>query len=436
MLCRNPSDYVRETKKDIVPIQRNYDPDLHPFEVAREYSRAMNAVKMERIFARPFICSLDGHRDSVQCLAKHSTQLSLLLSGACDGEIKIWNVAQRTCQETIPAHNGFVRGICVIPDGTAFYSVGNDKLIKRWSMDNYTTPAMTIVGKHVFTSIDHHYKNAQYATSGENVSLWDEQRAQPLQSFQWGADSHARVKFNPIETTVLASCATDRSIILYDTRQSVPLRKITLQMNSSTLAWNPLEAFVFTTANEDYNLYSFDIRYLQRPFNIHKDHVAAVIDVDYAPTGKEFVSGSYDKTVRIFAADKGHSRDIYHTKRMQHISCVQWTLDNKYVISGSDEMCLRLWKAKASEKLGVIRDREAETLEYNDALKEKFAHFPKVKRIAQQRNLPKHVYHAKREHKTIRESQQRHEANARANSKPGSVPFVSERSKVILKEEE
>jgi len=41
---------------------------------------------------------------------------------------------------------------------------------------------------------------------------------------------------------------------------------------------------------------------------------------------------------------------------MQHISCVQWTLDNKYVISGSDEMCLRLWKAKASEKLGVVNE--------------------------------------------------------------------------------
>ncbi len=141
---------------------------------------------------------------------------------------------------------------------------------------------------------------------------------------------------------------------------------------------------------------------------------------------------------------------------MQHISCVQWTSDNKYVMSGSDEMCLRLWKAKASEKLGVVsccffdiqlwrkvwiiclqtRNREAETLEYNDALKEKFGHFPKIKRIAQQRNLPKHVYHAKREHKTIQESQKRHEANARANSKPGSVPFVSERSKLVLQEEE
>ena len=82
------------------------------------------------------------------------------------------------------------------------------------------------------------------------------------------------------------------------------------------------------------------------------------------------------------------------------------------------------------------RNREAETLEYNEALKEKFAHFPKIKRIATQRHLPKHVYHAKREHKTIREGQKRREANARANSKPGSVPYVAERAKLVLKEDE
>ena len=28
------------------------------------------------------------------------------------------------------------------------------------------------------------------------------------------------------------------------------------------------------------------------------DHISAVTDVDYAPTGREFVTGSYDKTVR------------------------------------------------------------------------------------------------------------------------------------------
>ena len=41
------------------------------------------------------------------------------------------------------------------------------------------------------------------------------------------------------------------------------------------------------------------------------------MDVDYAPTGKEFVAGSYDKTVRVFPINEGKSREIYHGKRMQ-----------------------------------------------------------------------------------------------------------------------
>lgn len=48
-------------------------------------------------------------------------------------------------------------------------------------------------------------------------------------------------------------------------------------------------------------------------------------------------------------------REVYHTKRMQHVICVKWTSDSKYIMCGSDEMNIRLWKANASEKLGVVR---------------------------------------------------------------------------------
>ncbi len=41
------------------------------------------------------------------------------------------------------------------------------------------------------------------------------------------------------------------------------------------------------------------------------------MSIDYSPTGREFVSGSYDRTLRIFPTMGGHSREIYHTKRMQ-----------------------------------------------------------------------------------------------------------------------
>ena len=36
-----------------------------------------------------------------------------------------------------------------------------------------------------------------------------------------------------------------------------------------------MEAFTFTVANEDHNLYTFDMRRLKTPVNIHMDHVSA-----------------------------------------------------------------------------------------------------------------------------------------------------------------
>jgi WD repeat and SOF domain-containing protein 1 len=178
------------------------------------------------------------------------------------------------------------------------------------------------------------------------------------------------------------------------------------------------------------------MRRLKNPLNIFMDHVSAVIDLDFSPTGKEFVTGSYDKTVRIYEMDKGHSREVYHTKRMQRLTSVVWTLDNKYIISGSDEMNIRLWKARAWEKIGVVKTRERDALNYNEALKDKFGHFPQVKRILRHRQVPKHVYQARKELRIIKDSKKRKESNRRSHTKPGAVPFVSERTKNIISEQE
>lgn len=105
-------------------------------------------------------------------------------------------------------------------------------------------------------------------------------------------------------------------------------------------------------------MYTFDSRNLKHPKKIHENHVAAVTSVEYSPTGREFVSGSYDKTIRIYEVDKSNSREIYHTKRQQHVTIVGWSYDNKYIFSGSDEMNIRIWKANASEKLGPVSFRK------------------------------------------------------------------------------
>ncbi len=68
------------------------------------------------------------------------------------------------------------------------------------------------------------------------------------------------------------------------------------------------------------------------------------MDIDYEPTGKKFVTGSFDKTLRIFNHDGGRSNFVYHTKRMQKVFSVIWTADSKFVLSGSDDANIRIWK--------------------------------------------------------------------------------------------
>lgn len=238
-------------------VQRNYDPSLHPLESVREYVRALNATKLERVFAKPFIGNLDGHRDGVSCFAKHPNSLSTLVSGGYDGEIRQWDLATKECRRKFLAHDGFVRGMSYTPDGSRFISVGDDKMVKTWSasdpeIGDEEEPVNTVMSRTVLTGISHHRTDPIFATSGEVCYLWEESRNEPLKTLKWGVDTLHSIAFNSVETSILAACGSDRSIILYDQRESKPLRKLIMTMRPNRLCWNPMEAFIFTVANEDF----------------------------------------------------------------------------------------------------------------------------------------------------------------------------------------
>jgi WD repeat and SOF domain-containing protein 1 len=231
---------------DIPTTFRNLDPALHPFQRAREYTRALNAVKLERLFAKPFLHSLSGHIDGVYAMARHPTQLNCLLSGSGDGEIRLWNLATESTVWSAKAHEGFVKGICAVPFGQSFFSVGYDKTVKCWSLDS-NVPVNTYAGPNAFNGIDHHRSKPWFVTASTQVELWDHSRAEPIQTLSWGSDTITAVKMNQTETSILASCGgSDRTIMLYDLRTSLPIHKTVLNMRSNAIAWNPMEAFNFT----------------------------------------------------------------------------------------------------------------------------------------------------------------------------------------------
>ncbi|KAI9612553.1 hypothetical protein H4Q26_007710 [Puccinia striiformis f. sp. tritici PST-130] len=79
-----------KTKKNQAKMKvKNLDPTLHPHSRAREYTRAVTATKLNRMFAKPFIGQLDGHRDSVYTMAKDPLKLTQIASGSGDGDVRV-----------------------------------------------------------------------------------------------------------------------------------------------------------------------------------------------------------------------------------------------------------------------------------------------------------------------------------------------------------
>jgi len=448
-ISRSEINYTKEIQADRIKIHRNLDPTLHPLERAREYTRALNAVKLDKIFAKPFVGDLHGHKDGVFCMAKHTKRLSTLISGSCDGEIRVWNISTQKTLWKVQAHSGFVRGLCFNERGDKFISCGDDSRIALWEMEgiqgmndndqnldqNKILPITNWSSNHTFTCID--FKKSisnQFITGGnEVVELWDINKSVPLSTFSWGSDTLVSVKFNPSEMNLFGSTASDRSIALYDLRGNNAIRKLILNMRSNTLCWNPMRPSYFTVANEDHNLYTFDMRFLNRAVYVYKDHVSAVLDVDYSPTGREIVSGSYDHTIRIWPLEN-KSREVYHTSRMQRIFCVKYSQDSKYVLSGSDDTNIRIWKANASDVLGTLPRRKQEYFNYLNKLKERYKHATEIKRIAENRHLPSNIFKAKKLKHIMKTAEARKFKNVKKHSKKGSVKRKDERKDFIVKE--
>jgi len=208
-----------------------------------------------------------------------------------------------------------------------------------------------------------------------------------------------------------------------------------MQMRSNALSWSPTFPTSILLASEDHNLYTFDIRHLATPSQIYKAHVEAVMSCDWSPTGLEFVSGGWDRTVRIWKEGQGARPEIYHTKRMQRVTSTIYSGDARYVLTGSDDGNVRIWKAKASEKLGIITARERAALEYRESLKERWKMDSDVGNVMRSRHLPKPVYQAAKLRTTMLEARRVKEERRRKHTRAGETKPRAERKKLVISEQ-
>ena len=117
---------------------------------------------------------------------------------------------------------------------------------------------------------------------------------------------------------------------------------------------------------------------------------------------------------------------------MQRIFSVKWTPDSKYLLSGSDDGNIRLWRANASKREGIKSAAQRQSLEYSEALSERYAHMPEIRRIKRHRHIPKVIKKSGEIKSEQLKSIKRKEENERKHTKKQFQKRTSEREKMIL----
>jgi WD repeat and SOF domain-containing protein 1 len=159
------------------------------------------------------------------------------------------------------AHENMVKGMTWTRD-RKLLTCGSDQKIQLF--DPYTTPSRSPPKATwhggAFSSIAHHRNLPSFAAASDKISIYDMSRTSgaPVQTLQWPSaiDTINTLAWNQVETSIVASSATDRALILYDLRTNSPLHRTVLHLASNSIAWNPMEAFNFAVANEDHNVYA------------------------------------------------------------------------------------------------------------------------------------------------------------------------------------
>ncbi len=82
------------------------------------------------------------------------------------------------------------------------------------------------------------------------------------------------------------------------------------------------------------------------PFSGHSDSVSFVA---FSPDGQHIVSGSHDQTIRVWKATTGETVVGPFSGHLDWVTSVAFSPDGQHIVSGSGDRAIRLWNAMTGE---------------------------------------------------------------------------------------
>jgi platelet-activating factor acetylhydrolase IB subunit alpha len=279
-----------------------------------------------------------GHEDSVQsiCYDPSGTKLA---SCSADLSLRLWDLETKVCTKRIlDAHEHNISCVIFSTDGKYLISCSRDKTIKIWDV-------VTGVSKKTLTGHQEWVRSLCMAPSGEmfascsldqTVRLWDMATGACLQTFEGHTMS--------VEAVVFSNAKADEIIVdklLKGETRTAMRQKLTEQKEDKTKAMGGM--FLASSSRDmSIKLWNVDTGEEVMTLNGHTNWVQSLV---FHPHGRFLLSASDDKSIRCWdMAEGGQEARVLENAHEMFVVSVDWPKNLMLFASGACDKTIKIWE--------------------------------------------------------------------------------------------
>lgn len=273
-----------------------------------------------------------------------------LATGGADATVRTWPTgADAPASATLTGHSAGVRSVAWAPDGRRLASGADDGTARVWDPDDPALPPPLVFTGHVGSvwSVAWSPDSNRLATadSAGTLRIWDvDLLAHRPRTFTGHLGSVWAVAWSP-DGRYVASGGADRTVRIWDLSSSDDSQPSVLTGHHGwvwAVAWSPCGDRIASAGDQTVRVWPIAGDATQT----YIGHSDLVWSVAWAPDGRYLVSGSADRSVRIWKLEDPSSESaIELTGHEDLVWSVAWSPDGRRVASGGQDETARLWDA-------------------------------------------------------------------------------------------
>ena len=338
---------------------------------------------------------MEGHTNSVMSVSI-SADGRRAVSGSVDETVRLWDLETGQCLRTMEGHTHRVESVSISADGRRAVSGSLDKTARLWDLDTGRCLRSLEGHNYIFesVSISADGRRAVSESRDETVRLWDLATGQWLRNMEGhndrvnsvsiGADGRRAVSGSNDKTVRIWALPAGDAPFLFQTcrpkgffeiKKEQDALKDALAVSDRLFQEKDYEAsyrvLVGAWQTKNYTEIPSIINQfgrlaqkgwtkeiqIQHQLKTLKGHTRELHYVSISADGRRAVSGSHDKTVRIWDLETGRCLSTMEA-HAESVNSMSISADGRLALLGSDDGTLLLWDLK---KGMCVRTMEAHT---------------------------------------------------------------------------